>query len=195
VKQSQQKNKLIKSLRNYRTYHRWIGLFLALFFCVSALTGILLAWKKDVDLLQPPTQRGQAEDLSSWKSLDELASIASAAFYEAHPDMSENPIDRLDVRPGKGIVKVLLENGWWEVQIDGATGEVKSIARRHSDWIEALHDGSIVSNTFKLLSMNAIGWGLLLMIGSGIWLWYGPRLHRQRKQRVRTSLTNKTDAP
>ncbi len=88
----------------------------------------------------------------------------------------------MDARPSKGIVKVLFKNGYWEVQVDASTGKVKSIARRHSDWIEALHDGSIVSHIFKLVSMNLIGFGLLFLIGSGLWLWYGPKLIRQRKK-------------
>jgi uncharacterized iron-regulated membrane protein len=88
----------------------------------------------------------------------------------------------MDVRPSKGIVKVLFEKGWWEVQVDGATAEVLSIKRRNSDWIEQLHDGSIISDGFKLVSMNVLGIGLLLMIFTGWYLWYGPRKYRRLKR-------------
>lgn len=173
----------IKRLRNYRKYHKWLGIALALFLLVSAITGILLAWKKDIDLLQPPTNKGVSKELSTWMPVEELANIATEALYAAHPNLEGNAVDRMDIRPSKGIVKVLFDKGWWEVQVDGTTGEIKSIQKRHSDWIEALHDGSIITDWFKLISMNFVGWGLLIMIGTGLWLWYGPKQVRQLKKK------------
>jgi len=172
----------IKSLRSFRKFHRFTGLLLALFILVSAITGILLSLKKDVALIQPPTQKGISKDLAAWKSIDELSRLATEAFYQAYPDQQTNLIDRMDVRPSKGVIKVLFEQGNWEVQIDGASGEIKSIAKRYSDWIESLHDGSIISDAFKLLSMNLLGLGLLILIGSGFWLWYGPKVVRAIKR-------------
>lgn len=172
----------IKSLRNFRKYHRFIGVAIAILVLISAVTGILLSLKKDVDLLQPPTQKGTSKTLDTWKPLSEIATIATTTFHNQYPDQKENSIDKMDVRPSKGIVKVLFETGYWEVQVDGTSGEVKSIARRHSDWIESLHDGSIISDWFKLLSMNVLGIGLLILMGSGIWLWYGPRKVRKRRR-------------
>lgn len=173
----------IKSLRQYRHWHRLVGTSLAIFFVISALTGILLALKKDIDVLQPPSQKGQSKELADWLPVQLIAERATLALQEARPELSSHAIDRLDFRPSKGMVKVLFEKGYWEVQVDGSSGEVLSIARRHSDWIEALHDGSIVSDTFKLISMHAIGLGLLVLVGSGLWLWYGPRLIRKIKKR------------
>ncbi|RMG86757.1 MAG: DNA mismatch repair protein [Bacteroidetes bacterium] len=174
--------RVIHSLRQFRDWHKIVGLSVAFFLFISALTGILLALKKEFDLLQPPTQKGESRTLDTWKPVAELADIAQKAFARAHPDLADNPIDRMDVRPSKGIVKVLFENGYWEVQVDGTTGAVKSIARRHSDWIEHLHDGSIVNDWFKLVSMNYLGLGVLILIFSGLWLWYGPKIVRKLKQ-------------
>ena len=168
----------VKSLRQYRKFHRYAGLLLAVLLLISAVTGILLALKKDVGIIQPPTQKGVSQDLVTWKPVAELSALAVTALYNAHPEQIGNPVDRLDVRPSKGIVKVLFENGNWEVQIDGTSGEVKSIAKRYSDWIESLHDGSIVNDAFKLISMHTLGLGLLFLMGSGVWLWYGPQLVR-----------------
>ena len=174
----------IKSLRNFRKYHRFVGISVAILVFISAITGILLSLKKDVDLLQPPTQKGSSKTLDTWKPLSEIATIATTAFIQAHPDQKENKIDKMDVRPSKGTVKVLFEKGYWEVQIDGTSGEVKSIARRHSDWIEQLHDGSIINDWFKILSMNFLGIGLLFLMMSGVWLWYGPkRIRAYRRNR------------
>lgn len=144
---------------------------------------MLLGWKKDISLIQPPTKKGTTKNLSEWKPIEELAIISKEHFYETYPALSDNPIDRIDIRPSKGIAKVLFKNGWWELQIDGKTGKVLSVARRHSDWIEQLHDGSIVSDLFKLITMNFLGIGLLIMIISGLWLWYGPKKFRKMKRR------------
>ncbi|MEL6845277.1 MAG: PepSY-associated TM helix domain-containing protein [Bacteroidota bacterium] len=171
----------IKSLRTFRVWHRLLGTTLAMLLVISAVTGILLALKKEVAVIQPPTQKGVSKTLDTWLPLDSLAQMATTAFHTAHPVEYDNYIDRMDVRPSKGIVKVLFERGYWEVQIDGTSGEIKSIAKRHSDWIEHLHDGSIVSNVFKLISMNVLGFGLLLLIATGLWLWYGPKRVRRLK--------------
>ena len=173
----------IKSLRKFRVWHRYLGLAIAIILFVSAFTGILLALKKDVTLLQPPTQKGISKSLETWKPLSEIAEIATKTFHERYPEQLENEVNKMDVRPSKGIVKVLFDKGYWEVQIDGTSGEVKSIERRHSDWIEQLHDGSIISDWFKLGSMNFLGFGSIFMILTGIWLYYGPKKYRKAKAR------------
>lgn len=177
----------ILSLRKFRNWHRLLGLSLSLFLIISAITGILLAVKKDVDIIQPPSQKGVSKNLDTWKSVAELSELATIALHQAEPAQKNNSVDRLDVRPSKGTAKVLFKEGNWEVQIDGTTGEVKSVAKRYSDWIESLHDGSIINDAFKLISMNVLGFGILFMIASGFWLWYGPQKYRvaKRQQKAR----------
>lgn len=58
--------------------------------------------------------------------------------------LSWDDIDRLDVRPDKGMLKVRSKNRW-EVQVDTATGEILQVAFRRSDLIESLHDGSFLA--------------------------------------------------
>ncbi len=179
-----EREKSTRLLREWRIYHKYVGVTLAALLLISALTGLALAWKKNVDLLQPPTQKGAAVTLQDWRPLAELATAGQEALQRERGLPELPPIDRLDVRPDKGIVKVLFADGWWEAQVDGATGQVLSVARRHSDWIEAVHDGSIISDTFKLVSMNALGAGLGLLAVTGLWLWYGPkRLRRAKRSR------------
>lgn len=175
-------SRIIRSIRQFRKYHKYVGLSIGLILLISALSGIFLAWKKDVDLLQPPTQKGVASELSAWLPLEQLADSALLAMLTHRPELKDLGIDRMDVRPAKGVVKVLFDTGWWEVQVDGSTGQVLSIARRHSDWIEKVHDGSILSDGFKLLSMNVLGIGCLVLIMTGVWLWYGPRLYRRMRR-------------
>lgn len=172
----------ILSLRKFRNWHRLLGLSLSLLLLVSAITGILLALKKDVNIIQPPSQKGISKNLDTWKSVAELSELATVALHQKYPNQKDNLVDRLDVRPSKGTAKVLFKEGNWEVQIDGTTGEIKSIAKRYSDWIESLHDGSIINDTFKLISMNVLGFGVLFMIITGLWLWYGPKKYREVKR-------------
>ena len=155
------------------------------------MTGILLALKKEFAIIQPPTQKGVSKSLETWKPLSEIATIATTEFHRKYPEQKENKVDRMDVRPSKGIVKVLFNKGYWELQIDGTSGEDKSIERRHSDWIEALHDGSIISNLFKLVSMNFLGLGTILLIITGTWLYFGPKLYRKAKQQRKTNAPKK----
>lgn len=172
---------LVATLRNYRVYHRYLGLVLSALLLISSLTGILLSWKKDSDLLQPLTQKGTTTDLSQWIPLSKMAQFATAALDSAQ-NVALYPIDRIEARPEKGIVKVLFLEGYWEVQLDGSTGKLLSVARRHSDWIEHLHDGSIINDVFKRISMNLQGVGLLVLIASGFILWLYPKRIRQLKK-------------
>ena len=180
----------IKLLRSYRLYHRYLGTTLAFFLCISAITGIFLALKKEFNFIQPTTQKGVSVDLESWKPIDEISAIASATFYQKYPDQQSNTINKIVVHPKKGIAKVLFEKGYWEVQVDGTNGAVLSVGRRHSDWIESLHDGSIISDPFKVISMNLLGFGVLVLIASGLWLWYGPKLVKKMRKRSRAQKIN-----
>lgn len=174
--------KIAASLRKYRQWHRWIGISIAIFILLSSITGVLLAWKKDIAVLQPPNQSSTGAGASEWLPINDISERAKEALL-AHTRLKAASIDRMDVRPAKGIVKVNFEQGYWEVQVDGYSGEILSIARRHSDWIEQIHDGSIVNDLFKLLSMHMLGIGLLILTASGIWLWFGPQKIRKMKKR------------
>lgn len=182
---TQQTSYIARFTRLYRKYHRYLGLALLIFIFISSLTGVLLAWKKDINLIQPPTQKGEKVELAEWLPVAQLAEKAEAALKADQPELSSYKLDRIDLRPSKGIAKCIFKQGFWEVQIEGKTGEIKSIARRHSDWIEALHDGSIISDLFKLISMNFLGFGLLILGLSGFFLWYNPRRIRRLKKKAK----------
>lgn len=168
-----------KSLRSYRQIHKVTGLILALFLILSALTGIFLAWKKNFNVLQPVTQKGETLEMNDWQPV-ELLSTKALLAVDSLGLLAEN-IDRIEYRPSKGIAKVIFDKGSWEVQIDAKTLHVFSVAKRNSDWIEQIHDGSIISDLFKVISMNFLGIGILLLSLSGLWLWYGPRKIRKLK--------------
>lgn len=168
----------VKSLRVTRPYHRYIGVILSLFIVLSSVTGILLSWKKQVHWLQPTEQIKQTISDSDWLSISDLKQIADKALS----DQVEIPVflERMDVRITKGFVKMRYQPENWEVQINGKTGDILSIAQRNADWIEQLHDGSIISENYKLISLSLLGLGLLFLSLSGLWLWIGPSLVKKR---------------
>lgn len=174
-----QVQKLSRLTRRWRKIHRYLGLILAVFLLISAVTGIFLGWKKEADILQPPTQKGTATGLGKWLPLENLTNRSTLALNEKLK--ATYNIYRIDVRPDKGIAKITYKPGYWEVQIDGASGEVLSIEKRYSDLLEKIHDGSIISDAFKLVSMNLLGVGIIFMIISGLWLWYSPKKIRKLK--------------
>lgn len=169
-----------KVLRRTRRLHRWTGLALFLFFFVIGITSILLAWKKDVDYLMPPTARGTQAELSEWLPADELLAIAQRTLQDSLGDEYGTEIDRMDYRPAKGTIKFRFEGHLQEVQLDGVTGKVLSLGARRADLIESIHDGSVVSQPIKVIYSTLMGLAVLVFTGSGFWLWYGPKRMRRR---------------
>ena len=179
-------------IRLFRKYHKWIGLSLAIFLFISSLTGFLLGWKKNVDLLQPVEQEHGQMSFDEFLPLPELKKSADEYWKNIYPD-KPNEVTRIDVRVDKGIIKLLFEDGYWEAQINPMTAEVLSLERRHADWIEQIHDGSIISDNFKLISMSLLGLGLTILVMSGFYLWFGTiklkqnKIDNPRKKAVKSS--------
>jgi uncharacterized iron-regulated membrane protein len=164
---------LKKSLKRPRRWHRLTGVSLALFVLISSITGLLLAWKKQVAWLQPVEYTGVSTNIEAWANPNLIASAANMALMDTLKMEEANlpVIDRLDFRPKRGIVKVIYK-GDWEVQVDATTGIIYSVAKRNVDWIERLHDGSIVADWFKNVSMSFLSLGLLFMLSTGMWIWW-----------------------
>ena len=163
-----------------RKIHRWGALitFVPLFLVIAS--GLLLQVKKQVEWVQPPTKKGvqKNEPVLSWEKILEASARVPEAAVTSWDD-----INRLDVRPGKGIVKVQCENRW-ELQIDLKTGDLLSSTYRRSDLIESLHDGSFFSDAAKLWVFLPNGLILLVLWVTGAWLWYLP-ISRRRAKRER----------
>ncbi|HEY0678812.1 MAG TPA: PepSY domain-containing protein [Chitinophagaceae bacterium] len=180
--------KQARLIRFARWMHRKIALPLLIFFFVISLSGLLLGLKKNTGLLAP-TQQGVSADLSNWMGMDSLQTLAIAAFRDSLRPEEQVEIDRIDVRPDKGIAKFSFKGNYWGVQMDCTNGRVLLIERRHGDFIEDLHDGSIIDNLIgtngeevKVFYTTVMGVSLLLLVVSGFWLWYGPKRIRYRKR-------------
>lgn len=148
------------------------------------VSGLLLQVKKQVAWVQPPTVKGSATNQlpqQSWEGLLAVATSVPEAGVQSWGD-----IDRIDIRPGKGLAKVQCANRW-ELQIDLASGELLSSTYRRSDFIESLHDGSFFSDGAKLWVFLPNGLVLFGLWVSGVWLWYIPfaaKRKRRQKQQV-----------
>lgn len=170
-----------KQLRTFRKIHRFSASFLFIFFFFIAVSGTLLGWKKHSNgFLLTETQIGTTTDLKQWISLDRLQTIALQAHQEIM--FEQGIINRMEIRPDKGIVKFTFNNSYLGLQIDGGSGTILSSETRRSDFIEQIHDGSIVdrsfgwsSGSFKVFYTSFMGIGLLVFAITGYWLWAGPR--------------------
>ena len=174
-------------LRSFRSVHRKFGIALFAFFFIVGVTGILLGWKKHSGgIIQAKSQQGTSADFSKWLSLQELNDIAEQVLKDSLGQDFSAEVDRIDIRKDKGIVKFNYLNHFSEIQLDGATGKVLSVNHRRSDFIEKIHDGSIIDfylkttdGQIKLFYTSLMGLGLIVFTITGFWLWYGPK--RMRK--------------
>jgi uncharacterized iron-regulated membrane protein len=168
--------------------HKWLAIPLLLFMFLIGLTGLLLGWKKQTNLL-PPTQRTTATEERAWISLDRIQAIARTYIGKQGKAIE---IDRIDVRPKQGVAKVRFAEHFTELQIDGKTGKILSVRQRNSDIIEMIHDGSMLdyllgtdSDGIKLFYTTGVSLGLILLSFSGFWLWINPRRMRKAKAAAR----------
>jgi len=152
-----------------RKLHRWGAVLIALPLLIVILSGLLLQVKKQVLWVQPKTVSGSGTDLKvAWSEILESAKKDPNAKVNDWDDIS-----RLDVRPGKGLIKVQCESGW-ELQLDSGNGQTLASNYRRSDLIESLHDGSFFSDAAKLWLFLPNGIILFLLWITGAYLWYIP---------------------
>jgi uncharacterized iron-regulated membrane protein len=166
-----------------RKVHYWVSFGIALPLGVILITGLLLQMKKDWTWVQPPEIRGtgKAPELSLNDVLDRVKTVPNMGVT------SWDDVNRLDVRPGRGMVKVWLNNGW-EVQVDLGTGMVLQTAYRRSDLIEAIHDGSFFAGDWTKLGLFLpAGICLFLLWLGGLWMWWVPFVAKRRRRRHRAA--------
>lgn len=170
--------------------HRTTGAMLFIFFFIIAITGILLGWKDHSNnLIIPPSYQGSSTNLKEWLPIDSLHKKALTVLHDSVSHNLSIDLDRIDIRKNKGVVKFIFVKHTWEIQLDGVTGEVLSIGKRHSDFIENLHDGTVLDNwfntsikPFRVIYNSIMGLALLLFTITGFWLWYGPKKLKKHKK-------------
>jgi hypothetical protein len=164
-----------------RKVHYWASFIAAVPLLVMIGSGLLLQAKKHWAWVQPVEHRGTG----STPSIDLAGILASLKTVPGMNVTSWDDVNRLDVRPGRGVVKAWLMNGY-EVQVDLGTGRVMQTAYRRSDLIETIHDGSFFGGDWTKLGLFLpAGLTMLLLWLGGLWMWWVPFIAKRRRRAAR----------
>lgn len=165
-----------------RQIHYWVSLAIFIPCGIMIMAGLVLMVKKDFAWIQPPTLRSQTlhAATNTQINLDNILNRANQAMPDDFKAWSD--IDKIDIRPTKGIAKLISKSGY-EAQIDLGTYQVLSLKKRRSDWIENLHDGSFFAPWVKRYIFLPTGILLLFMWMSGAYLFLLPFLAKAKKEK------------
>ena len=163
--------------------HLWLGVLVTVALVSIAITGVLLNHKRGLGLM-PDVPWDPTAPLAQSVSLERLA----LAALEAAPPESRgnwNPgdpvdislIDRMDVRPRDGFVKVRLrDKASMEMTVDIATAKVIHVGRRGDVFLEKLHSGEAFGGQEYVILSDIAAIGLIITLITGYWLWLAPKL-------------------
>jgi len=159
-----------------RTLHKWISIVIAIPLLIIFVTGVLLLVKKEFSVLQPPTMKGQEQTPT-------IAFNQILTIVQSVKDVQVNSwqdIDRLDVRPNKGVIKIRTNNRL-EIQLDASSGKVLHVAQRNSDLIESIHDGTFFEKNANLWLMLPVAIASIIMLITGVIMFLLPYLKKNRR--------------
>lgn len=163
--------------RKMRVLHRWIGLVNAAFLMLMAITGFVLAIKKQNPSIQPETSKGTPIEAASQLALP--SKIAEGAFSAGDPHIkSLDDVHRFELHVSKGIYKVTSKEGYREVQVDATTGEVLSQGQRNDIFFEQIHDMSFFGEGWHGYVLPAVAVSLFLLGFSGVIMFFVPIYRR-----------------
>jgi hypothetical protein len=173
----------VKFSKFNRKIHYWTSIVVAIPILIVILSGLLLQLKKHVSWVQPVEVSGIGKTPTI--SLEQVLKISQTVPEAEITDWDD--INRVDVRPSRGMLKVWAENNW-EIQIDTQTGAVLQTAYRRSDIIESIHDGSFFHDAVKMWIFLPSGIVLLLLWLTGIYLFLMPYLAKRRQNNAKRIL-------
>ena len=169
-----------------RKVHYWAAFATAVPLLVIIVTGLLLQMKKHWTWVQPAEQRGTGT--APGVPLEDVLTAVRGVPELKVSGWSD--INRIDLRPGRGVAKVWLNSGW-EAQVDLGTGAVMQVAYRRSDLIESIHDGSFFAGDWTKLGLFLpSGVALLLLWASGVWMFWVPFSVKWKKKQPPASRSN-----
>lgn len=160
--------------------HLWFGVLFTVVLAVIAVTGILLNHKRGLGLM-PDVPHEVTAPFAASLPLDSLAVLALSAARDV-PGLIDQTgtdpvkaIDRMDVRPRNGFVKIRLrDRASTEFTVDLANGAILHAGKRGDVFLEKLHSGETFGGNWILLS-DAGAIALLITLVSGYWLWLAPK--------------------
>jgi len=161
--------------KQIRKIHYWISPIIFIPVVIIFTTGILLQFKKQSNWIQPNTEiisDSKPEVLSSYLEVSKNVIEAEISGWD--------DIDRIDIRPSRGIAKIRSINSW-EIQIDLETLEIYSVSYRRSDIIESIHDGSFFTDYVKFGLFVPSGILLIFLSFTGIFMFLLPIFRKKKK--------------
>lgn len=151
--------------------HLWVGVVVGALLLVVSITGVLLNHKRALGLM-PGVEHTPGAPFEEARRLPDLV---RAAEEGAGPAVASAGVDRMDVRPDDGLVKVRFrDRSVTEVTVDLATGRVLDVGARNDVFLEKLHSGEIFGGRWVLLS-DLAAVAAMLLVGSGLVLWLSPK--------------------
>ena len=151
--------------------HLWLGVATTGIVLIICVTGVLLNHKRPLGLM-PDVENPRAGELRRSLPLAELARRAEGAVPA---EVAAAGIDRMDVRPADGFVKVRFDDrAVHEATVDLVTGRVLHAGERNDVFLEKLHSGEVFGDQGVLLS-DLAAVALAILVISGYWLWLYPR--------------------
>ena len=163
--------------------HLWLGVIVTVALVSISITGILLNHKRGLGLM-PEVEHEPTVSFEQSIHVERMANAAlEAAPQHARGDWTPGDpvdpalIDRMDVRPRDGFVKVRLrDKASTEMTVDIATGKVLHVGRRGDAFLEKLHSGEAFGGRGWVILSDVAAVALLLTLITGYWLWLAPRL-------------------
>lgn len=163
-------------LRICRKLHRWISLLIAIPFIITLVTGILLATRGFNSWVQPSYPKLASSELKvSFEQILQAAQSIPEAEITRWEDVSQ-----IDIRPSSGTVRVRSKS-LWEVQIDGATGEVTAKGPRRFPLLIAVHEGAYFGPWVRYGIFLPSAVGVLFLLISGILIFFQPYLRTKNR--------------
>ena len=166
--------------------HLWLGVLVTVALVAISVTGILLNHKRGLGLM-PDVPHEPTAPFDHAISLERLAYAALEAVpREARGDWRPGDpvdigrIDRMDVRPRNGFVKVRLrDKASTEVTVDINTGQAIHVGKRGDVFLQKLHSGEIFGGQPYVLLSDIAAVALMITLITGYWLWLAPKLGRR----------------
>lgn len=175
----------LRLARFSRWMHKWVGTLLALIMVALSITGVFIAFKNEVEYLQPAGRSGGKGDIVEVIPPARVAEIILAMHLPEAPTLKQ--INRIELRPSKRMYKVRLEQTTiWksprEIQVDAMTGAILNDGVRGDQLWMDLHSFAVFGEATKLLTMTVSGLALLWLSLSGYYLFFYPLWFRARKR-------------
>lgn len=163
--------------KKIRQIHYWISPIIIIPIIIMVSSGIMLQLKKQSNWIQPNVEvTSSSKPVMLQSYLDAVSTVKEANIS------SWEDIERIDIRPNKGIAKIKSKNNW-EIQIDIQTSEIYAINYRRSDIIESIHDGSFFSEIVKYGWFLPSGILLLTLSLTGIYMFFIPIFKKRKKNK------------